>query len=436
MVVEKAKDQKLLPDKMSFGALIALVVGNLVGAGVFMLPSTLAPFKGVSLLGWIVTSMGAMVLALIFAKLSAELPYTGGPHVYVKKAFGEKAGFFIGWGYWVMAWVSNSALVISIIGYLLPLMPEEFQGYGLYGELFILISLTLFNLLGMKVTSMGELVLTLLKVIPLIILPLFAFSSIDVTRLVDFEVGGGFLTSLNHVAFLTLWAFIGLETGTVPGTQVEKPIYTIPRAILAGTGIAMLIYILGTISILGVVPGDVLISSKAPYADMASAIFGGSWKVAVAIIAIIACVGTLHGWILVVGRIPQGAAAEGLMPKIFGRTNKFGSPYVGILTSGICTIPLIILSHQENLLKQFEFIIEVSVTLIFIVYLMCVLSYRKLLSEKRPLHKTEQVLSVAALIFIFWAIWATSLSTVFLSSLIFILGIPVYFWTRRDHQNS
>jgi APA family basic amino acid/polyamine antiporter len=356
--------------------------------------------------------------------------------VYVRAAFGDMMGFFTCWGYWVMAWISNCVLVVAIVSYLLPLIPE-YSTYSLYFQISSLVLLTLINLFSVNMSAKCDLLITIFKIIPLFILPLIGIFWINLDHFQITSVSEPeFWGSLNTVAFLALWGFIGLETGTVPGGQVDKPIKTIPRAVITGTFIAMMIYVLGMVSTIGIIPAHDLAVSKAPYADIAGYIFGGNWGTLVSIIAIVSIIGTLHGWILVVGQTPLGAVKDGLFPEIFGAMNRFGSPYVGILISSFCTLMFIILSHNENLVKQFQFIIEISITIIFVIYFLCVLSYWKLIKKERGLHVSEAMLIVGALAFIMWAMFAASIQMVALSTLGFVLGMPVYVWVKRENRKN
>lgn len=418
-------------DKIGLWPLTSLVTGNLVGSGVFLLPATLAAFGTVSLIGWIATSIGAILLALVFAQLSATSSQTGGPYVYAHHAFGDAAGYFVCWGYWMLSWVSNPALAVAAVGYISVLAGGLSPSWHFWLQFLIIAALTLFNFTGIKVTGRTELIVTVLKVIPLIVLPLIGLFYIDFS---NFEVmnasGMPFSSALNSVAFLTLWAFVGVETGTVPAGQILNARRTVPLATIVGTCIAALIYILGTIVVMGVVPHADLVLSKAPYADAASRIFGGNWVMTVAVAAIVSCLGTLNGWIMVVGRIPFGAAQDGIFPRIFKRTTKHGTPYWGVLISSVCSLPLLLLTISNTLLEQFNFIIDVAVTLILIVYTVSVLAYFKILKKEGHLTFMRFLLGLGALSFTLWALWAASLKTVGLSLVIILLGLPMYLYMR------
>jgi len=419
-------------DKVGLWPMISLVTGNLVGSGAYLLPATLAVYGVISLFGWIITSVGAIFLSLVFAQLSARIPKTGGPYLYAQEAFGDNVGFYVCWGYWMLSWISNPTLAIGAVGYISALFGGLSPWTHFFLEFGIVAGLTLFNLLGLKITGRTELCITALKILPLLILPLMGIFFVNVENFTfppSSELPLG--TALNSVAFLTLWAFVGLETGTVPAGQVLNASKTVPRATVIGTLIASFVYILGTIAVMGIVPPQELIQSKAPYADAAQLIFGGNWATPIAIAAIITCLGTLNGWLIVVGRIPYGAAQDGLFPEIFKKTTRHGTPYFGVLISSLCTIPFLFMSLQNTLLEQFNFIVNIAVTLILIVYAVSVLAYFTLLFREKRYSFVQIFLGVGALSFSLWALWAASLTMVLLSLSLLVCGIPMHVWMKK-----
>jgi APA family basic amino acid/polyamine antiporter len=182
---------------------------------------------------------------------------------------------------------------------------------------------------------------------------------------------------------------------------------------------------------MGVVPPQDLLSSKAPYADAAERIFGGAWGAPVTFAAIISCLGTLNGYLIIVGRIPYGAAHDGLFPKFFTKTTPHGTPYWGVIISSFCSIPLLLLSLQNSLMEQFNFIIELATLLILVVYAISVLAYLKLMIRDGKITPTKIALGIGALSFAGWALWAASLKMVALSFVIVLLGIPMRLWMTR-----
>lgn len=424
-------------EKLGFWTLTMLVVGNLVGSGAFLMPATLAVFGSLCLCGWAITSIGAIILSLIFSKLSTISPRTGGPHTYVEDAFGKTAGYFTAWSYWVLSWISNAGLVVGAIGYASPLLGVMEPHTIFIAQIVLLAFLSIINLAGMHFAGRFEMILTLCKVIPLIALPLIGIFYIEPSHFIPFNgTTDSVYTALNATAYATLWCFVGLETGTVPGSDVENPKKNIPRSILAGTLIATFIYILGTIAIMGVVPKDQLIGSKAPYAELAGHLFGGSWSISVALLASIACAGALNGWIMVVSRISQGAAEDGLFPAFFSRTTKKGAPLWGTLVSFVCTGLFMALSLSGNLLEQFKFILDFSVCLVLVIYLVCVAAYFVMLRTLTHHHTCwyHYGLGGAGVLFCIWTLTQAPLDMMAASFLIILLGLPMWFFTHKRRK--
>jgi APA family basic amino acid/polyamine antiporter len=423
-----------MSQKIGFWSVFALVTGSQIGSGVFMLPASLAPYGLYSLCGWALSSLGAICLALVFAGLCRRFPKTGGPHAYVQEAFGPMAGFFTGWTYWIISWVSTTAVVVASIGYLMPLIGPQSPLVYLGLEIGLLVCITWLNLKGVKAAGSTEFVLTAIKIIPLMVLPLAAFFYFDVNNFsLSPKVNSLNISQiLNHVTLLTLWGFIGLETATTPAECVENPCKTIPRAIILGTISVAILYILNSVAIMGVIPGNTLAQSTAPYVDATHIIFGGNWYLGVSLIASIICIGTLNAWMLASGQIALGLAQDSLMPEIFARKNKKEAPYLGLLVSCGGIIPLLIFTCGENLAKQVSLLIDFSVIAFLFVYMVCCFAFVKVSYKNRQSFCFyEKAYASIATIFCFWVLYEASLKTVLMASLFIITGIPMYFFMRK-----
>lgn len=419
---------------LSFWQLVALVVGNLVGSGVLMLPASLAPYGSISFIGWMIASTGAILLSLVFCNLCTNHPRTGGPHVYVEHAFGKTAGFFIAWVYWILAWIGYAALVVAVLGCITTITGPLPKMVVLGLEIAIILMFTLINLRQVAFAGKVELILTVVKVMPLIILPIIALPSID-GDLIWAQAPNNQDTCLRALAIVVLrmiFAFMGFETGTVPCEEVENPKVNIPKATVIGTLIAAGIYMIGTIAIFGHVPYEVLQHSKAPYADLAASVFGGNWQTFIALAGALCALGALNGWMLIGGRIAYGAALDGIFPKIFKKTDKHGAPANAIIISSLCTIPFLMLSLSDNLVHQFNFVVDISVSLIVIVYLVCVLSYLVFLKNSKNASIYQITLGIVSLLFCSWIYASISLQMTLYSLLAFVLGIPMY-WKMRNN---
>lgn len=419
--------------KIGFWSVLALVIGSQIGSAVFVLPASLASFGVYSLAGWLVSALGAMSLALVFASLCAKFPITGGPHIYVEQLFGRDVAFFVGWTYWVVSWISTAAVVVAAVGYLSPFIGQNNTSLHLILELCLLLIILMLNLCGVGAAGRAEAVFTLLKFLPLFIVPFAAIWYFDIN---NFEMSNeiasqNIISSVGQAALLTLWGFVGVESATTPAGSVENPQKTIPRALIIGTSLVALVYVFNSFSIMGLIKGSSLASSSAPYVDAAKAIFGGNWHFIVAVAASIVCIGTLNAWVLTSGQISLGLAEDNLMPKIFAKKNKNDAPYIGLILSCGGMIPLLLLTSEHGIAKQVTAVIDVSVTSFLFIYLLCSIVSLVLLRGS-ILNKLN---SLIAVLFCLWVIYETQVSTLLISSLFTLSGIPLYFfWYKNKNR--
>lgn len=416
--------------ELGFIALVSIVIGSQLGSAAFVLPSQLAPFKTVGLLGWIVSVAGAISLALVFSDLSSHLPKNGGPHVYVSSAFGRVAGFFTAWIYWIISWSSNSVLLVTTIGYLTILTGTLSCPQIFAIEVAILSVITIVNIVGMKFSGVVETVLTGLKILPLLFLPVIFFMFFDPSffkiSIKEVVNTGDTLTTISQTALLTFWGFIGVECATTPAESVKNPKRTIPRAIIIGTSCVALIYLMNTISITGVVGFEKLEGTTAPYAVVMENIFGHYSNVAISLMAMIVCIGTLNAWTLTSGQIAYGAYKDGLFPKIFGKVNKTGAPNSALIIAAIGTLPFLALEqlHHGGLAK----LIDMLVSVFIYVYLICCISYMKLLKNwyTRKVRLKKLILAEFSIIFCIFTLSQDIISSIIVLIIFILIGIPIF----------
>lgn len=416
--------------KLGFWAVFAFVTGSQIGSAVFILPATLAKYGTYSLAGWLISGCGAIALALIFASLCARFPQTGGPHVYVGQAFGRTASFFTGWTYWVISWVSTSILVITIVGYLVPLIGQQDPWVYFMLQTALVFGALLLNLRGVQAAGNVEFALFLFKMIPLFLMPLaaiFFFKSENL--MVAPEVSSlGVSQILAQIVLLTMWGFIGLESATAPAGSVENPSRTIPLAVVLGTMSVAALYIFNSIGIMGLIPADVLSLSQAPYADAAQFMFGGNWYMLISLMAALVCIGSLNAWTLTSSQVALGLAQLKLFPSLFTQKNKADAPHWGLLVSSLGILPILFLTMNANMANQIKQVIDFSVMAFLFVYVACVLSFMVLMMRRviQPtfLHAACGLLS---LMFCSWVIYETPLMTLGVAALFVVSGLPMYF---------
>ena len=416
--------------KIGFLQVLALVIGAQIGAGIFMTPSIMAQYGFMSLYGWLFSGVGAIAIALIFSKLCNQFPYNGGPHTYVNAMFGKSAAFFTGWTYWVVSLVSNIVLIKAVVSYLIPLIGQQSEVTILALEVCVLLVLTLVNIMGINAVGSIELLLTILKIIPMIIVPIIAlfFFKMDNFGQSDMVLNRTFSDNLNHIMLLTMFGFIGIELATTPAGSVKNPKKTIPISIISGTLIVLLIYILNSVSIMGAMPFQELSNSKAPYADVIKNLLAGDWNIVVSAAASIVCLSTLNAWILSGGQVALGLSEDGLLPKFFGKKNKEGAPYAAIITGSICTLPILLVTYQPNVATQVEQIIDFSVAAFLFVYVACIISFFTFLLKESKLTLWSLIYGATAFLFCMWSLLSAGIETIIVSSLFTLSGIPMYLY--------
>ena len=434
--------------KASLGLLActSLVVGNMIGSGIFLLPASLAPYGGISIVGWALTTLGAVCLALVFARLASLVPKAGGPYAYTRAGFGDFAGFWVAWGYWVSTWAGNAAIAVAMVSYLRIFVPglERSTLLACAAAAAAVWLLTWVNCRGVRVAGWVQVVTTVLKLIPLVSIALVGIFWIKVGHFMPFNrTGGSGFSAVSAAAALTLWSFLGLEAATIPADAVEKPARTIPRATIAGTLIVAAVYILGTVAVMGAIPPDLLAKSGAPFADAARAIWGEWAYYFVGFGAVVSTFGALNGWILVQGQLPLAAARDRLFPRRFGHLSKAGVPAFGLVISSFLITTLLAFNYSgsRGLVGIFNFVILLSTLAVLVPYAFCAMAELMIYVQDRPRFRGERLagssaIAMAAFAYTVWAIYGSGAEAVLYGFLLLVAGIPVYVWLRRQQAGE
>lgn len=416
---------------------VALVMGNMIGSGIFLLPASLAPFGGVSLVGWLVSTAGALALAVVFARLSRLDPAAGGPYAYTRRAFGDVPAFLVAWGYWISMWTSLAALAVALVGYLTAFVPALARtpmtaAVSALTSVWFLIAV---NIAGVRAGGWVQALTTLLKIVPLIVVTVLGLWHFEPAHFVIVQTDvRSFAAAVPAAAALTLWAFLGLESATVPAASIADPDTTIPRATLLGTALTAIVYISSTVGVLSLLPPHMLGQSPAPFADAARAAAGDWAGRVVALGAAISCFGALNGWILLAGQLPLAVARDGLFPRIFARTSARGTPAAGMVIAGVLTTGLVCLNYTRGLVELFTFFILLSTLNTLIPYVFSSLAIFLLRDDtcRVPLSRGAAIAAASAFVYSLWAMGGSGQETVYWGFLLLIAGLPVYvFMVRR-----
>ncbi len=429
------------PAALGLPAATALVIGSIIGTGVFALPSALAPYGPIALVAFGIVTLGALALAMTFGSLSGRVPGSGGPYVYAREAFGEFAGFLNAWSYWITAWAGNAAIAVAWVGYV-----EVFVNTGHRTGISLLIALTglwipaAVNLTGMRNTGAFQVVTTVLKFVPLVFMATVGLLFVKADNFGPFNASHQSAPgAISAAAAIALFSYLGLEAASVVAGRVREPGRNVPRATVYGTLACAVIYILGTLAVLGTVPHGQLGSSTAPFSDAANNIFGGGWAGdAVAVAAIVSGIGALNGWTMLCAEMPYAAARDGLFPGAFARLRgKNDVPVFGILASTVLASLITVFSYTR-FQDVFTKIVLLSVLTAVIPYLFSAaaqlywLLVRGRASLKPGRLARDTVVAALAMAFSYWSIQGSGYQTVYYGLFVVLLGLPVYIWLKRD----
>lgn len=418
------------PRKLRFAAVLALVVGNMIGSGIYLLPATLAPLGWNQMAGWLVTIAGALALGAVFARLSARHAAAGGPYAYAQAAFGPAAGFVTAWSYWVMVWAGNGAIAVAVISNLSLLVPAIGQTPALPALLVVgcVWLLTLVNIMGVREAARVQTVTTVLKLAPLVVLiGLAAWLAVSgAPRAPDPQVALS-MPAIAGAAGLTFWAFLGLESATVPADKVHDAARTVPRATLIGVVLCGLVYLGISAAFALYMPMAEAAASPAPVAAFLGRHLGAEVAGTVALFAAISAFGTLNGFILLQGEVPRAMAQGGVFPRWIGEESARGTPVRAHLLSSALLTLVALLNYQKGMADLFGFIASVSLAAGMLSYLMSALAAIRLQPGDQPF----QLVALAAAAFSVWATWGLGGEAMGLGAVLVLAGLPVYAAVRR-----
>jgi basic amino acid/polyamine antiporter, APA family len=437
--------------RASFGlpAATALVMGSIIGVGIFNLPTSLAAFGPISLVSMGLTTVGALVLAVLFAALSRRLPADGGPYAYARAAFGNGWGFTNAWSYWITAWAGNAAIAVGWVLYVEVFINTSHN--KIVSIVLVLIGLwipALINLSGVKNMKSVQVSTTVLKFAALVFISTVGLFYIDPANFTPANISGGSaISAIGGGMAIALFSYLGVEVASVAAAKVRDPDRNVPRATILGTLATAVVYLLSLTAVFGILPSAQLAESTAPYADATNAMFGGTWAGAIlSIVVIISGLGALNAWVMICAEMPLAAANDGLFPARFKRISRTGVPSFGIIAStALASVAMIVNYLGSGGATVFTTLVLMTGITAAIPYGFSALAQLKwLLADRRAVPAArlvrDLVVAVVSLVFAvlfiwysrntgqpWWVYWAPF----FLAGAAMLLGVPVYRAQRR-----
>jgi len=430
-------------------AAMALIVGSIIGVGIFNLPTSLAAYGPITLISMALTTVGALALALLFAALSRRLPADGGPYAYARAAFGNKLGFANAWSYWITAWAGNAAIAVGWVLYVEHFINKDHTKW--ITVLLVLVGLWIpaaVNLSGVKNIGSVQIITTIIKFVALAFVSVVGLFYIKNANFHPWNVSGeSAVNAIGGGMAIALFSYLGVETAAVAAAKVRDPDRNVPRATVLGTIATAVVYMLSLTAVFGIVPTKTLANATAPFSDAVNTMFGGTWAGNVmAVAVIISGLGALNGWTMICAEMPLAAAEDGLFPEQFKRISKNGVPAFGIIAStALASIAMAINYIGSGGATVFTTLVLMTGITAAIPYAFSALAQLKWrwIDHKEmqtPRFARDMIVAVLALVFSilfivysrntghsFWVYWAPY----FLAGGALLLGIPVYLAQRR-----
>jgi basic amino acid/polyamine antiporter, APA family len=440
-----AKDQQKAR-ALGLTSATGLVIGTIIGTGVFTMPAVLASAGTVSLAVLAVIAVGALVLAVLFGQLTRRVPSSdGGLYAYARHEYGDFAGYLTGWCYWVSAWAGNAAIVSSWVFYVDALFGIKPSGLGNWGiALAGLWIPAAVNLAGIRQTAWLQNLTVVLKYLPLLFVGVVGWFFVTKANFGAFNASGGSLYSaIGIAAGVALFSFIGVETAAITAKRVKDPRRNVGRASLLGTGAAAIVYLAVSAAVMGLVAHRALVNNGAPFVDAFGAIFPhGTWAgKLVAALAVTSGFGALIGWTLVTAEVSRAPANDGLFARAFGWTDRRDTAWFGVVVAAALPSLLMLWSYTTKTgLTVFTYLVDLTVVTVAIPYLFSAcaqLTY--LVSRRRPVRgwllARDLSIAVAAVLFSLWVTFAAGYSAVYQAMVVLLVGVILYAFirARREH---
>ncbi|MFK3773316.1 arginine-ornithine antiporter [Pseudomonas sp. NPDC089406] len=436
------------PGKLKLGALVALVVGSMIGGGIFSLPQNMAASAGVGavLIGWAITAVGMLTLAFVFQTLANRKPdLDGGVYAYAKAGFGDYMGFSSAWGYWISAWLGNVGyfvLLFSTLGYFFPVFGEGNTPAAVIGASVLLWAVHFLVLRGIKEAAFINLVTTVAKVVPLALFALiclFAFKldifTADVWALGTPELGS-VMNQVRNMMLVTVWVFIGIEGASIFSSRAEKR-SDVGKATVIGFVTVLLFLVLVNVLSLGIMTQPELAKLQNPSMAAVLEHVVGHWgAVLISVGLIISLLGALLSWVLLCAEIMFAAAKDHTMPEFLRRENANHVPANALwLTNAMVQVFLVITLFSNS---TYLSLIYLATSMILVPYLWSA-AYAFLLAWRNETYeqalaerKKDLIIGGIALLYAIWLLYAGGVKYLLLSALLYAPGAILFAKAKRE----
>lgn len=437
----------------------ALIVGSIIGVGIFNLPGSLASYGPISLIAMALTTIGALALAIMFAGMSKRMPASGGPYAYARVAFGNLTGFSNAWLYWITVWAGNAAMVVGWVFYVEYFLDShwDLKWKVMVGDVKIdMLSISLcllglwlpvlINLSGLKNMGSFQLWTSIIKYIPLAIMSTVGLLYISSGNFTPFNASGEApISAVFGAMALCLFSYLGVETASVAAQRVHNPDRNVPKATIFGTLASAVVYLLSLTAVFGIVGAPGLGESSAPFSTAFDVMWGEWASQAATLTVIVSGFGALVGWTMICAEMPFAAAEDGVFPARFARVSRRKVPAFGVIMSTLLATLAMVVSFWGNAgYDVFNILVYMTGITAAIPYAFSALAQIKWrLADQReietPRFIRDIVIAIMSLVFSILFVWYSRMTgepflkefaPFIMTGVAFAIGIPVYLHQR------
>ncbi|MDA2891227.1 arginine-ornithine antiporter [Mycolicibacterium sp. BiH015] len=434
-------------------ALTALVVGSMIGSGIFALPSQMAASAapGPLIIGWVVTGVGMLMLAFVFQTLATRKPdVDGGVYGYARAGFGNYIGFTSAFGYWMSAWVGNVAylvLLFSTLGYFFPAFEGGVTVPAIIGASVVLWVVHTLTLRGIQTAALVNVIVTIAKVVPIVVFiaiaavgfkaGLFTADFWGRTTQIEGAPVGDTLTQVKNMMLVTVWVFIGIEGAAVYSQRAAKRA-DVGRATVLGFGAVLALLLLVNLLSYGLMAQAEL--AGVPDPSMAGVLENevGSWGATfISAGLVISLLGALIAWVLLCVEILRLPALENVMPKALAKENAHGAPATALWLTNLCVQAMLLWTLANE--STYTNLIYLATSLILLPYLWSA-AYQVLLTLRGETYQSghgrtrDLVVGVVALGYAVWLLYAGGWQYLLMAAVFYLVGTALYIWARRESR--
>jgi APA family basic amino acid/polyamine antiporter len=402
---------------------LALVIGSVIGSGIFYLPIALAPLGGSVPIGWVISGIGIMSMAWCASRIVS--PDGGGIQAYVEHELGSATGFIVTWVTWWSSCIGNPAVALATAAALASIVPA-LGGHLVVLASFFLALLTAINMRGIKTVGELAVVTVLIKILPLIMVVIIAARlGIGGSPLQPIDVPPPSLGNIATASALCLFALTGFEFALSPVGKIRDPERNLSRALVAGLAIVAIVYLLTTLSLSLIMPNAMIGKSIAPFPEAIGLYLGRAAAIAAAVAMAVSAFGTLNASMLGCGEMLYSMGLRGDMPRVFARNNRFNAPWIAQLTSAAIGFVLLGLNQSKGTTQLFTFITLLAADAV--LYLYSAAAIAAAIKDRKALTTLAAVIGLA---FVLFAFYGSGLEAFLLSLALLVSGVVIFLIRR------